>query len=195
MLGQGWTGAVALGLALALSSTAVVLPMVGTTSPVGRAAFAMLLFEDLALVPIVFAARRARARAPQAEGFGGLLDTLVARRAGRSRRCWCSAVSCCRACSRRRRGPRAPNCSSSISLLVVIAASLATAAVGLSPIVGALIAGILIAETEYHGEVEVMTAPFQGLGLGVFLITVGMSVDLALRSSPTGPSCCSRWSA
>ena len=60
----------------------------------------------------------------------------------------------------------------------MITASLATAAVGLSPIVGALVAGILIAETEYHGEVEVMTAPFRGLGLGVFLITVGMSVDL-----------------
>ena len=57
-------------------------------------------------------------------------------------------------------------------------ASLATAAAGLSPIVGALVAGILIAETEYHGEVEVMTAPFRGLGLGVFLITVGMSLDL-----------------
>ena len=45
---------------------------------------------------------------------------------------------------------------------------------------GALIAGIVIAETEYRGEVEVITAPFRGLGLGIFLITVGMSVDLAV---------------
>src|SRR3546814_13489138 len=68
------------------------------------------------------------------------------------------------------------------SLLVVIAASLATTAVGLSPIVGALLAGLIIAETEYGDEVEVMTEPFKGLALGVFLITVGMSLDLRLRS-------------
>jgi len=53
--GQGWTGAIGLGFALALSSTALVLPIAGTSSPVGRSAFAMLLFEDLALVPIIFA--------------------------------------------------------------------------------------------------------------------------------------------
>ena len=64
------------------------------------------------------------------------------------------------------------------SLLVVIGASLATAAVGLSPIVGALIAGLLIAETEYHSEVEAIMEPFKGLALGIFLITVGMSIDL-----------------
>ena len=73
---------------------------------------------------------------------------------------------------------KSPELFLSVSLLVVITASLATTAVGLSPIVGALIAGILIAETEYRGEVEVMTAPFRGLGLGIFLITVGMSIDL-----------------
>jgi CPA2 family monovalent cation:H+ antiporter-2 len=60
----------------------------------------------------------------------------------------------------------------------VIAASLATTAVGLSPVMGALLAGVLIAETDYHSEVEVITAPFRGLALGIFLITVGMSVDL-----------------
>ena len=55
----------------------------------------------------------------------------------------------------------------SASLLVVIAAALATTSVGLSPIVGALIAGLMIAETDYHGEVEAITAPFKGLALGV----------------------------
>ena len=78
------------------------------------------------------------------------------------------------------------------SLLVVIARSLATAAVGLSPIVGALIAGLLIAETEYHGEVEVITAPFKGLALGVFLITVGhgrRSADDPRQPGPTRARC------
>ena len=59
----------------------------------------------------------------------------------------------------------------------MIIASLVTSAIGFSPVLGALIAGIVIAETEYRGEVEVITAPFRGLGLGIFLITVGMSVD------------------
>ena len=54
LIGQNWTGSAGLGLALALSSTALVLPLVGTTSAVGRSAFGMLLFEDLALVPIIF---------------------------------------------------------------------------------------------------------------------------------------------
>jgi len=75
---------------------------------------------------------------------------------------------------------KSPELFLAASLLVVILASIATSAVGLSPIVGALIAGVLIAETEYQGEVELMTAPFRGLALGVFLITVGMSLDLAV---------------
>src|SRR3954453_21409282 len=54
LMGQSWAGAAGLGLALALSSTALVLPLVGAGTPVGRSALAMLLFEDLALVPIAF---------------------------------------------------------------------------------------------------------------------------------------------
>jgi CPA2 family monovalent cation:H+ antiporter-2 len=73
---------------------------------------------------------------------------------------------------------KSPELFVSVSLLVVIVASLATGAVGLSPIVGAMIAGLLIAETDYHNEVDVMTAPFKGLALGVFLISIGMQVDL-----------------
>src|SRR4029453_17307296 len=65
-----------------------------------------------------------------------------------------------------------------ISLLVVILAATLTASVGLSPILGALVAGLVIAETEYRSEVEVVTEPFKGLALGVFLITVGMRIDL-----------------
>ena len=73
---------------------------------------------------------------------------------------------------------KSPELFLAASLLVVIVASVATTAAGLSPIVGALLAGLLIAETEYHSEVEVITAPFKGLALGVFLITVGMDLDL-----------------
>jgi CPA2 family monovalent cation:H+ antiporter-2 len=175
ILGYGWTPALALGTALALSSTAVVLPLVGTTSPVGKSAFAMLLFEDLALVPIVFALG---ALSPRADadvsalmttlGLGALVIVIMLL-LGRFvlPRLFAQAAR-----------TKSPELFLSVSLLVVITASLATTAVGLSPIVGALVAGVLIAETEYRGEVEVMTAPFRGLGLGIFLIAVGMSMDL-----------------
>ena len=56
----------------------------------------------------------------------------------------------------------------------------ATAAAGLSPIVGALIAGIVIAETEYGNEVEATIEPFKGLALGIFLLSVGMMLDLRM---------------
>ena len=65
-----------------------------------------------------------------------------------------------------------------ISLLVVILAATVTASVGLSPIMGALVAGLVIAETEYRNEVEVVIEPFKNLALGVFLITVGMAIDI-----------------
>jgi CPA2 family monovalent cation:H+ antiporter-2 len=177
MLGQYWTGAIALGLALALSSTAIVLPISGTTSPVGRAALAMLLFEDIAIVPIIFLLG-AMAPYAQADGWDGLIDTLwqgallvaVLLVVGRLAlpRLFAQAAR-----------TKNPELFLAATMLVVIGASLATAAVGLSPIVGALLAGLLIAETEYHGEVEQIIEPFKGLALGVFLITVGMSVDLA----------------
>jgi CPA2 family monovalent cation:H+ antiporter-2 len=174
--GAGWTTSFALGVALALSSTAVVLPLVGTTSPVGKSAFAMLLFEDLALVPIVFALGALDPRTQ--DGFGPLLQTLGI---------GALVIVAMLILGRFLLPPlfaqaartKSPELFLSASLLIVIAASLATTAAGLSPIVGALVAGILIAETDYHSEVEVMTAPFRGLGLGIFLITVGMSVNLA----------------
>ncbi|MGV3556440.1 MAG: cation:proton antiporter [Croceibacterium sp.] len=176
MMGQYWTGAIALGLALALSSTALVLPMTGTQTPVGRAALAMLLFEDIALVPIIFMLG-ALAPYAQAEGLDGLFETvwqgllivvamLVIGRFALPR-LFASAAR-----------TKSPEVFLAASLLVVIGASLATGLVGLSPIVGALLAGILIAETEYHAEVEGIMQPFKGLALGVFLITVGMGIDV-----------------
>jgi len=177
LFGYGPTAAIGIGIALALSSTALVLPIAGTQSAVGKSALAMLLFEDLAIVPIIFVLG---ALAPHAgdSTWGGLFTVLwqgsfviaamlvigrflLPRLFGQAAR------------------TKSPELFVSVSLLVVIVASLATGAVGLSPIVGAMIAGLLIAETEYQNEVEVMTAPFKGLALGVFLISIGMQIDLS----------------
>ena len=176
MMGQYWTGALALGLALALSSTAIVLPISGTTSPVGRAALSMLLFEDIAIVPIIF---MLGALAPYAEGQGweGMVQTLWQGGLVVIALLVIGRVALPRLFAQAAR-TKSPELFLAATLLVVIGASLATALTGLSPIVGALIAGLLIAETEYHGEIESIMEPFKGLALGVFLITVGMSIDL-----------------
>ncbi len=171
VMGQPPQSAIALGFALAMSSTALVLPIAGTTSPVGKAALAMLLFEDLALVPLLFLFGTAAVGAATglfdvvwkgAAVIAGLL--LIGRLALPSLFAQAART-------------KSPELFLAVSLLVVILASLATGAVGLSPILGALIAGVLIAETDYRSEVEVVTAPFRGLALGIFLITVGMRID------------------
>ena len=176
MMGQYWTGALALGFALAFSSTAIVLPIAGTHSPVGRAALAMLLFEDIMIVPIVFILG-AMAPNTSGEGWEGMLTTLWQGGLVIAAMMILGRFALPRLFGQAAR-TKSPELFLAASLLVVIGASLATAAVGLSPIVGALIAGLLIAETEYHGEVETIMEPFKGLALGIFLITVGMSIDL-----------------
>ncbi len=177
VVGHNLGSALALGLALALSSTALVLKVTSTATPVGRAALAMLLFEDIALVPIIFLLG---AMGPSAaSGIGAIAGTIALGFA---------VVAALLIGGRFMLPPlfaqaartKSPELFLAASLLVVILASLATAAAGLSPIVGALIAGLLIAETEYQGEVEHITEPFKGLALGVFLITVGMSIDFAV---------------
>lgn len=175
-MGQSLPGAIGMGLALAMSSTALVLRIVDTRTPVGRAALAMLLFEDIALVPIIF---MLGALAPNVAGesVDNLFQTI-----------WVGVVAVVgllivgrfllpRLFAQAAR-TKSPELFLAASLLVVIAAALVTSAAGLSPIVGALIAGLLIAETEYHTEVENITAPFKGLALGIFLITIGMSIDV-----------------
>lgn len=175
-LGQPLAGAIGLGLAIALSSTALVLPMAGTQSPVGRSAFSMLLFEDLALVPIIF---MLGALAPTASdaGFGSLVETLIKGGITVTIMLVAGKYLLTHIFSQAAR-TKSPEVFLAASLLVVIVSSMVTSIVGLSPIVGALLAGLLIAETEYHGEVEIITAPFKGLALGVFLLTVGMSLDM-----------------
>jgi CPA2 family monovalent cation:H+ antiporter-2 len=173
----GWRpqSAFLLALALAMSSTALVLPISGTQSAVGRAALAMLLFEDLALVPILFlvsAAGGAAAGETASLGSVAVEGTIVVLGILLIGRFVLPSLFAQAARSKK------PELFLAISLLVVILAAAATASAGLSPILGALVAGLVIAETDYRSEVEVVTEPFKGLALGVFLITVGMRIDV-----------------
>lgn len=175
LVGQSAEAAFGLGIALSLSSTALVLPIAGTASAVGRLAFAMLLFEDLALVPIIFVLG--------AIGGSGTYESLamtiglgVVTIAAMLVIGWFALPLLFSQAAR----TKSPELFLAASLLVVILASVATTAVGLSPIVGALVAGLLIAETDYADEVESVVAPLKGLALGVFLISIGMSLDLMM---------------
>jgi CPA2 family monovalent cation:H+ antiporter-2 len=161
-----------LGLALAMSSTALVLPISGTQGQVGRAALAMLLFEDLALVPMLFLIGAASGAETGSLGQVALQGTLAILAILVVGRFVLPALFAQAARSKK------PELFLAISLLVVILAATVTASTGLSPILGALVAGLVIAETEYRNEVELVIEPFKGLALGILLITVGMRIDV-----------------
>jgi CPA2 family monovalent cation:H+ antiporter-2 len=133
----------------------------------------MLLFEDLALVPMLFLIGAAGGAAASGLGRVAIEGTLVIVAILLVGRFVLPALFAQAARSKK------PELFLAISLLVVILAATVTASVGLSPILGALLAGLVIAETDYRSEVEVVTEPFKGLALGVFLITVGMRIDVA----------------
>jgi CPA2 family monovalent cation:H+ antiporter-2 len=180
LLGYSWTAATVIGTALAMSSTAVVIQVLAEekrlNTAVGRASFAILLLQDLAVVPVLFAlgALGPNHQAITPADFGRaisqalltviaivVLGRLILRPLFRSVAHTRSAELFVAAC-----------------LLVVIAAGLGTAAAGLSMALGALIGGLLLAGTEYRRQVEITIEPFKGLFVGVFLISIGMSLDI-----------------
>lgn len=172
--GLGLAATLTLALAMALSSTAVGLQMLGSAgrmgSQAGRTAFAIFLFQDIALAPLLLVLGAGSAAA----GVGpalvkGLLAIAGIVIAGRlvMRPLFLQAAR-----------TRRPELFLAAALVVLVGSAAATGAVGLSPVIGALVAGVMLAETEYRRQVEAAIAPFQGLLLGVFLIWVGMRLDL-----------------
>ena len=169
-----------LGLAVALSSTAVALPALAEKkrlqSPAGRAVFSVLLFQDLAVAPLLVVLT---VLGSGAQGSGAdVLLALVPRVVG----LLILAVAgrlLLRPMMRSVAKARSEELFVAASLLVVIGAGLVAAGAGLSMGLGAFIAGLLLAETEYRHEVEVTIEPFKGLLLGLFFVSVGIGLDLA----------------
>jgi len=173
-------GAAIIGIALALSSTAIVLPVLAEqkrlSSAAGRASFSALLFQDLAVAPILFTIAALDTRQPDATmlSFATALFQAVLALAlivGLGRlvlRPFFQMVS----------ATKSPELFMAACLLVVLLTSLIAAASGLSMALGAFIAGILLSETEYRRAVDTTIQPFKGLLLGVFFVSVGMSLDL-----------------
>lgn len=181
VLGLGGTASAVIGLALALSSTAVVLQTLAErkrlTGPDGRAAFGVLLFQDLAVIPILFAVSML---APERMGSGAapLLQSLAGAALAVALVILLGRMIL-RPLFRMAARTGSPEIFMALCLLVVIATGLICSAAGLSMALGAFLAGLLLAETEYRREVEATIEPFKGLLLGVFLVSVGMSVDVA----------------
>jgi monovalent cation:H+ antiporter-2, CPA2 family len=179
-LGLTGTASAVIGLALSLSSTAVVMQTLAEqkrlTTPAGRGAFGVLLFQDLAVVPILFAVSML---APDRMGLGiaGFMKSFFVAVLAVAGAIIIGRIVL-RPVFRQAARTRSPEIFMAACLLVLIATSLGAAAAGLSMTLGAFLAGLLLAETEYRREVETTIQPFKGLLLGVFLVSVGMSVNI-----------------
>lgn len=181
VFGLPWRAALVIGLSLGLSSTAVsIQTMVERnlrSAPVGRSAFSILLFQDIAAIPLV-------ALVP-------LLQTGAARESGSS---WMAALKACLAIALvivigrfltrpllravARTGLR--EVFSAFTLLLVLGIALLMASVDVSMALGAFLAGVLLAGSEYRHALETDIEPFRGLLMGLFFIAVGMSIDFGL---------------
>ena len=180
LLGHSRVSAVVIGLALAMSSTAVVIQVLSEekrlNTATGRTSFAILLFQDVAVVPVLFmlSALGPTNHAGSTASFGLAIGQALLAVAGIVALGRLVLRPLFRSVAR----TRSAELFVAACLLVVIATGLITAAAGLSMALGALIGGLLLAGTEYRRQVEVTIDPFKGLLVGVFLISIGMSLDL-----------------
>ena len=187
LTGIGWAGATVLGAGLAMSSTAIVLPMLAErellTSPAGRNSFAVLLFQDLAFIPLV-----------------ALTPLLASGAAMPNHVPWVdvawgvAAIAAILVGGRYLMGPvfriiggaKTPEVFTATALLIVAGTAFIAEKAGLSPSLGAFMAGVLLSESEYRHELQADIAPFEGLLLGFFFISVGMTADLGLALKHPG---------
>lgn len=200
VLGQPLAGAAVLGMGLALSSTAVVMPVLAAqgriNSETGRASFAVLLAQDVAVAPILItvtvlatlAQSAAAGGAVEPAALGRALFTLLPAAGGLFLMVLLGRLvlrPMFRSVARAQHRGEGRELFVAACLLVVVVAGLGAQAVGLSMSLGALVAGVLLAETEFRREVEVAIDPFKGLLLGVFFIGVGIGLDLdAVAADP-----------
>ncbi len=181
-LGLAPASALMVAAALSMSSTAIVIPVLiegkRLRATVGRATFAVLLFQDLAVAPfLVMAGAFARGGG---SGLGlALLQTLVPAALALAALIVFGRLAL-RPFFRFVAETRSPEFFMAACLLVVLGDGLIAAASHLSMALGAFVAGLLLAETEYRREIEVTIEPFKGLMLGLYFVSVGAGIDPAL---------------
>jgi CPA2 family monovalent cation:H+ antiporter-2 len=180
--------AVVVGAALALSSTAVVVQLLADRDEFrtrfGRSAFAILLVQDLAVAPLlvlVLALGQVKQSLFSALGIGvlGAVAAFIA--------IFVIGRLVLRPLFRPVAATRNPEVFAALTLFIVLFTGLLTQMAGLSMAFGAFLSGMLLAETAYRHQVAAVIHPFRGLLLGLFFITVGMSIDLDLVLGQAGP--------
>ena len=166
------------GFGLAMSSTAFVLQLLSEknqlTSQYGRKAFAILLFQDLAVVPLLAAIPLLAGQNPDI-GWTDLGKLLLVAAVF-----VVSSRTLVRPAFRFIAGAGAREMFTAAALFIVIGAAILTELLGISMAMGAFAAGVLLADSEYRHELEASLQPFKGLLLGLFFIAVGMTADIRL---------------
>ena len=177
--GQPNNVATIIGMALALSSTAIVIEVLAAqrrlTTSAGRASFAILLAQDLAFIPIVLFISSLGVGASGSVLAG--LGLALAKAAATVGLIVLVGRVLLRPLFRLVVGTRSTELFIATILFVIVAASVAAGIAGLSMAIGAFVAGLMLAETEYRKAIEAEIEPFKGLLLGVFFFTVGMKID------------------
>ncbi|WP_036164869.1 cation:proton antiporter [Massilia sp. 9096] len=182
LLGQKMDAALVLGLVLSLSSTAVVMQLLGerheTGTPLGQAAFALLMLQDLAVVPIlILIGALGRGSSDGGPNIAVLALLAMAKAAGAIALIYLAGGRVVHPLFRAFARHRQPDVFMALILLSTFGIAALSHMAGLSMALGALIAGLLLAETEFKHEVELMVEPFKGLLMGLFFMTVGMGMD------------------
>ena len=187
VLDEPWRSSLVIGFGLSMSSTALALQLLAErgqlNSQYGRSAFSILLFQDVAVMPglallPLLAAAAARPSAPSGLWLVIKLVAVLAAVVAGGR-------YVLRPMLRIVAETRVTEAFTAAGLLVVIGTALLVSQVGLSMSLGAFLAGVLLADSEFRHELEANIEPFKGLLLGLFFITVGMSANLHLvREKP-----------
>jgi CPA2 family monovalent cation:H+ antiporter-2 len=195
MLGMTWAESVAIGLTLALSSTAICLQTLNEKglmkTSAGQNSFAVLLFQDIAVIPILafmplLAVHEMAHSSDHAhgaslslvEGWAGWLQTLAVL-AAVGLIVW-GGPRVVRPLMQVVARTRLRELFTASALLIVVAITVLMILVGLSPALGTFLAGVVLANSEYRHELESDIEPFKGLLLGLFFIAVGASIDFEL---------------
>ena len=180
LFGNSVQVALVLGLVLSLSSTAVVMQLLsqqrGLAKPLGQATFAILMLQDLAVVPLLILVDLLTSKS--AEGLAQTLTLTTLKSVGVVALIFLLGRRVIRPVFRLFAKQHQPEVFMALTLLIALSTAGATAAAGLSLALGAFVAGLLLAETEYRHEVEVTIEPFKGLLMGLFFMSVGMAIDV-----------------
>ncbi|MFO1407158.1 MAG: monovalent cation:proton antiporter-2 (CPA2) family protein [Steroidobacteraceae bacterium] len=180
MAGLRGPGAAIVAFGLAMSSTAMCLQVLAERQQLrtqhGRAAFGILLFQDLAVLPVLTLVPLLAAGADGAASPGLGLAKL----AGAVAIILFAGRLLLRPALRAVAATKVTEVFTAAALLIVVATALLVDAVGLSMSLGAFLAGVLLADSEFRHELEADIEPFKGLLLGLFFVSVGLSTNLAL---------------